>query len=218
MRASYLSQDRADISEAVKCLARSMAKPREASMQELNRLARYLKGRPRCVLIYERRDARNAVIRGVRTDSDWAGEAISRKSTTGMVMRRGKHLIRHGSTLQASTSLSSAEAELYGMVEGVTRAKGLLSLASEVGFQGLSNVVHLGTDSSAAKSFVCRRGLGRMRHLEIRDLWLQKEVREGKVEVSKIRGDENPADLMTKILKVKEIKDRLGWMNIRMEE
>ena len=45
-------------------------------------------------------------------------------------------------------------------------------------FEGLSNVVQLGTDSSAAKSFMCRTGLGKMRHLEIRDLWLQKEIRD----------------------------------------
>eukprot|EP00973_Karenia_brevis_P071933 9995113-Karenia_brevis.AAC.1 len=62
------------------------------------------------------------------------------------------------------------------MVEGVTRAKGLISLAKELGFGELQSVWKLGTDSSAAKSFVCRRGLGKMRHLEIRDLWLQKEV------------------------------------------
>eukprot|EP00973_Karenia_brevis_P062452 8684500-Karenia_brevis.AAC.1 len=62
------------------------------------------------------------------------------------------------------------------MVEGVTRAKGLMSLAKELGLGELQSVVRLGTDSSAAKSFVCRRGLGKMRHLEIRDLWLQKEV------------------------------------------
>eukprot|EP00973_Karenia_brevis_P033541 4624657-Karenia_brevis.AAC.1 len=53
------------------------------------------------------------------------------------------------------------------MVEGATRAKGLLSLAKELGFKELSNVIKLGTDSRAAKSFVCRRGLGRARHLEI---------------------------------------------------
>eukprot|EP00973_Karenia_brevis_P066645 9264658-Karenia_brevis.AAC.1 len=61
------------------------------------------------------------------------------------------------------------------MVEGVTRAKGLLSLAKDLGFEELSNVLKLSTNSSAAKSFVCRGGLGKMRHLEIRDLWLQKE-------------------------------------------
>ena len=55
-----------------------------------------------------------------------------------------------------------------------------------------------------------------MRHLEIRDLWLQKEVMDGKLEVSKIRGDENPSDLMTKILGIKEIKERLKGMSIGM--
>ena len=102
------------------------------------------------------------------------------------------------------------------MVGGVTRAKGLLSLAGELGFVGLSVVVHLGTDSSAAKSFVSRRGLGKMRHLEIRDLWLQKEIGEGKVVVHKVSGTENPADLMTKVLTVGEIGDRLRGMSLRM--
>ena len=49
----------------------------------------------------------------------------------------------------------------------------------KVGFVDLENIVHVGTDSSAAKSFVGRQGLGKMKHLEIRDLWLQKEVHEG---------------------------------------
>eukprot|EP00973_Karenia_brevis_P015045 2053901-Karenia_brevis.AAC.1 len=103
------------------------------------------------------------------------------------------------------------------MVEGVTRAKGLLSLAQELGFQELKRVLKLGTDSHAAKSFVCRRGLGKMRHLEIRDLWLQKEVDDGKLVVEKIPGEENPADPMTKILAVKEIKSRLQSMSIERQ-
>ena len=56
-----------------------------------------------------------------------------------------------------------------------------------------------------------------MRHIEIRDLWLQKEIREGKVEVHKVLGSENPADLMTKILTVKEIEERLRRMSIIMK-
>ena len=39
-----------------------------------------------------------------------------------------------------------------------------------------------------------------MRHLEIRDLWLQKEVADGRLEVIKLPGTSNPADLMTKHL------------------
>ena len=129
----------------------------------------------------------------------------------------GSQCIKTWSAKQHAFALSSAEAELYAMIEGVTRAMGLLGLARELGFEELSNVSHLGTDSSAAKSFVSRRGLGRMRHLEIRDLWLQKEVREGRVEVSKIKGVENPADLMTKILGFGDVVERLKGMNIRVE-
>ena len=127
----------------------------------------------------------------------------------------GEHCIKTWSSTQGAVALSSAEAEFYAMVEAVTRAKGLASLAKELGFEEIGNVIHLGTDSSAAKSFVCRRGLGKMKHLEIRDLWLQKEVYEGRLIVHKIKGEENPADLMTKILSVREINTRLLGMNIR---
>ena len=128
----------------------------------------------------------------------------------------GGHLIKTWSATQQAYALSSAEAELYAMVAAVTRAKGLRSLAVEIGFKGLSNVIKLGTDSSAAKSFVSRRGLGRMRHLDIKDLWLQKEIRDGNVEVSKIPGTQNPADLMTKILSNRDIIERLGMMNLEV--
>ena len=129
----------------------------------------------------------------------------------------GEHCIKTWSATQQAYALSSAEAELYGLVEAVTRGKGLVTLASELGFGDLSVVLKLGTDSSAAKSFVCRRGLGRMRHLQIRDLWLQKEVAEGNIEVNKVLRESNPADLMTKVLTIKEIETRLGYMNMRLE-
>eukprot|EP00973_Karenia_brevis_P082421 11424687-Karenia_brevis.AAC.1 len=53
-----------------------------------------------------------------------------------------------------------------------------------------------------------------MRHLEIRDLWLQKEVYDGKLIVEKVPGEKNPADLMTKVLGVKDIESRMSSMSI----
>ena len=46
---------------------------------------------------------------------------------------------------------------------------------------------------------------------------MQKEIREGRAEVHKVFGTENPADLMTKILIVKEIEDRLRMMSIQVK-
>eukprot|EP00973_Karenia_brevis_P026283 3624856-Karenia_brevis.AAC.1 len=63
----------------------------------------------------------------------------------------GDRSIKTWSATRGAYASSRAEAELYATVEGVTRAKGLVSLAKEVGFGELSNVIVLGTDSSAAQ-------------------------------------------------------------------
>ncbi len=55
-----------------------------------------------------------------------------------------------------------------------------------------------------------------MRHVEIRDLWLER-VRDGGVLVHKVSGIQNPADLITKVLTTGEIEDGSKGMNIRME-
>ena len=106
----------------------------------------------------------------------------------------GAHCIKTWSVTQGAYALSSAEAEFYAMIEAVIRAKGLRNLAVEGGFIDLENVVHIGTDSSAAKRIVGSQGLGKMKHLEIMDVWLQKEMREGKVDVHEVLVTENPSD------------------------
>jgi len=196
MRAAYLSQDRVDITEAVKCLARAMSSPREGHMVQLKRLGRYLKGRPKCVLQYHRQDPQSARLR-VHTDSDWAGEAITRRSTSGMVVRRGLHLIRHSSTLQTSIGLSSAEAEYYAMTKGAAYGLGIQSLFRD---WKIDLEIELYCDSSSARSFAKRRGLGKQRHIDTRYLWLQERVALKHLKVLCVRTDENPADLFTKCL------------------
>ena len=149
-------------------------------------------------------------------DSDWAGNVKDRKSTSGGVWMLGKHCIKTWCASEGASALSSAEAEFYSMVEAVTRAKGLLTLAAELGLGGLSVVVHLGTGSNAAKSFVSRRRFGKMRHLEIMDLWLQKEIREGEVEARKVLVIGSPADLLTTVLTIRDLEDRLRGMFLEM--
>ena len=61
---------------------------------------------------------------------------------------------------QGAVALSSAEAEFYAMIEAVLRSKGMLSTMIEMGYP-CSGLITLHTDSSAAKSFVSRRGLGK---------------------------------------------------------
>ena len=103
------------------------------------------------------------------------------------------------------------------MTEGVLRAKGAIGTLGELGVPLTSQVVELYTDSSAAKSFVSRRGLGRMRHLELRHLWLQREVGLGSVVVAKVAGEDNPADAMTKFLGHRDLQARLARLGLQLE-
>jgi len=97
--------------------------------------------------------------------------------------------------LQGSVSLSSAEAEYYAMIAGLSEAMGVQHFLEELGMK-LS--IRLLTDSSAAKAGAERLGLLHQKHMKIRDLFLSDLVAQGAVTVEKIGTKENPADFLTK--------------------
>ena len=65
----------------------------------------------------------------------------------------GKHCNKTWAASQGALALSSAEAECYAMIEAVTRAKGLLSLAKELVFEGISNVVKINNVNILCNSY-----------------------------------------------------------------
>jgi len=151
-------------------------------------------------------------IRGY-TDSDWAGCRKTRKSTSGGAIMLGMHCLRTWSSTQPVHALAVAEAEYYALVEGSTRCLGLQTMLRELGVD--AGVVVISTDSSSAKSFASRRGLGRMRHIEAKELWLQEAVCRGRIQLKKVDGTVNPADLFTKYLTNSEIDKHLCTLNMR---
>ena len=130
MRCAYLAQDRADISEAIKCLTRGMSKPRTGHMMQLKRVARCLKGVPRKAQQYPAQEQSKAHLE-VHVDSDWVGYTVTRRSTTGVIVRRGQHLLRHSSTVRNVIGLSSAESEYYALTKGGCSGLGLQSLFAD---------------------------------------------------------------------------------------
>ena len=107
MRAAFLAQDRPDLSETVKCLARKTQGPTEADFGDLKRLARYLKETVRMVQKFTPQKFSDVV--SVHADSDFAGCLLTCKSTTGLVCYYGRHSLRHSSNPQSTVSLSSGE-------------------------------------------------------------------------------------------------------------
>lgn len=197
MLAAYVAQDRVDIAETVKCLTTCMSRPRETHLAELKRLIRYLASSRRCHLVYPRQRVEESRLR-VHVDSDWAGDLVGRRSASGVVVRRGARLLRHMSTLQTSIGLSSAESEFYALTRGACTALGVQSNLQDWGKDAR---IEAYIDSSSARVVSPRTGLGsRLRHLQTRHLWLQERGAKGQLSVHCVRGAENPADALPKVL------------------
>jgi len=117
-------------------------------------------------------------------------------------------ILKTWSSTQASVAQSSGEAEYYALVRAASEALGMQSIMRDLGWDCK---IRLLVDSSAAKSIASRTGLGKLRHLEIQFLWLQECVRRGKVVLSKVRGDINPADVLTKPKSLEDMKQLLNF-------
>ena len=113
---NYVSQGRADLSLAVKEVARQMAEPLEGTTKAVHRNAEYLHGHRRCLNWFLWQRSPGSLV--VKTDSDWAGCRKARRSASGGAIVLAGHLITHWSRTQASVPLSSVEAELVFMVKG----------------------------------------------------------------------------------------------------
>ena len=191
-RANYLAADRLDCQFAAKEVCRWMAKPTRAAWEALRRLCRYLVGLPRMVFHFRWQEVDQV---DVYTDTDWAGCPRTRKSTSGGCVILGSHPIKSWSSTQSSVALSSGEAEFNGVVRGAGVGLGYQSLLRDL---GVSVGLRVWTDSSAAVGICSRQGLGKLRHLDTHTLWVQQAVRSRRVDLRKVAGEVNPADLLTK--------------------
>ena len=128
-------------------------------------------------------------------DTDFGGCQHTRRSTSGGIALRGTHPIKHWSLTQTTIALSSREAELAGICQGASIALGLQALAADLGIQLRIEIL---TDATAAIGICRRRGLGKIRHLHVADLWVQDRLRRGDFQLTKVLGSDHPADLLTK--------------------
>ena len=107
---------------------------------------------------------------------------------------RGAHLIGHWSRTQQAIALSSCEAELNAICKAGTEGLGAVNLTIELGCR---QILTIKTDASAAVGVVQRQGAGKVKHLEVKQLWIQELEREGKVKMVKVPRAINWADLLT---------------------
>ena len=132
-------------------------------------------------------------------DASWKVHSVA----GGMVFHRGT-LLKSFSRRIATPCLSSAEAELHAIVEITKEMLGVATLlqttlygvpANHEGFFSL--VIH--TDSESAQGIANMQGLlRRVKHVELRAMFVQRLTEAGRLKIFLVPGKANPADSLTK--------------------
>jgi len=118
----------------------------------------------------------------------------------------GNHMIKSWCSTQAVVSLSSGEAEYYGIVKGSSIGLGLKSMLGDF---GVVVAIGVNTDASAAKDIANRKGLGKVQHIAVNQLWIQDRVTRGDLTINKVNGKEKIADILTKHVNSEDIRGHL---------
>lgn len=131
------------------------------------------------------------------TNSDWATDVATRKSRSAIHIYVGDNLLYSFTRRQSVIAQSSGEAELYATAAGVS--EGIL-LRKVLGFCVIILGLRTISDSAANNAMTHRLGVGRVRNLDVKVLWLQQMVYQGLLTMTWQSGKYNNTDLGTRVL------------------
>jgi hypothetical protein len=87
---------------------------------------------------------------------------------------------------------------------------------------GVKCKVVVKSDASVAKGIASRSGLGKVRHIDVSQLWVQDKVRSKDMIVEKVRTFHNLADIFTKYVScdtiVRHVKGLYGTIEVGRHE
>ena len=215
----FIVERRPDLLYPLKEAGRQLANPREFDMIGLKRIMRYISGTENYKLFLEMSEKeRDAARAGQKTtvtatsDTDWAGCAETRRSTTCVCIDWGGFLITCFSRSQTALGLSSPEAEYYGICSAGSELIYVMGVIRFFGFEVDGLIL---SDSSGALSLSQRQGVGTQRHIEARYLWIQEHVQRGTFKVGKIAGSLNKADVGTKHVAREDLLRHIRALGLR---
>ena len=191
----YISPHRPDAQFAIRELTKSLKEPTRRDISSVIRVVRYLNG-TRNYGIEFRGDGEGSELH-VYSDTNWASCKKTRKSTACATIFCGGNLLASYSRGLAMICLSSGEAAFNG---GVAACSEGLFFKKILSFMGPSTRMKVWLDSSAARGVFQRQGVGRIRHLEAKSLWVQEGLKKKEFELEAVRSEENSADIGTKAL------------------
>ena len=189
---------RPDITFAVNHLAKFLQNPGPQHVTAARHVWKYIKGTIETGLVFQKK--RNLKLE-VYSDSDFAGDPSSSKSTTGSLIKLAGAPVIWKSQLQREVTLSSTEAEYVALSETVREVCWLRNLLAEL--RPFTNEepgkVKIFVDNLAAISLTeDHANSKRSRHISLRNHYCREKYEQGIIEVEYINTTEQLADALTK--------------------
>ena len=188
-----------DIAFAVTKLSQYAANPSQDHLNRAHYICHYLLGTANYALIYNGKSNGGMI---AYADSDWASDPITRKSTTGYLVKLANGIFSWNSRVQKSIALSSTEAEYMSLSDTSRQLVWVRTLFKELGIN-LGPIPLCGDNQGSiflASNPVKEK---RIKHIDLRYHYIREVIRQKQIELLFVEGAENPADLFTK---------NLGWI------
>ena len=192
---------RPDIAHAVGVVSRYMSNPGIQHWEAVKWILRYLKKTADIGLCFKKGQIKLSGF----CDADLAGDLDSSRSTSGYVFNIGGTAISWRSQLQSIVSLSTTEAEYVAVAEAVKEKMWLENLLTELGHKQTDSV--LWCDSQSAIYLAKNPKFhSRSKHIRLKYHFIREQIEEEQLNLKKIAGTENAADMFTKIMNVQKLR------------
>ncbi|KAL2243396.1 UNVERIFIED_CONTAM: Retrovirus-related Pol polyprotein from transposon TNT 1-94 [Sesamum indicum] len=139
-------------------------------------------------------------------DADFAGSDYDRRmSTTGYVFTYGGTAVSWVSKLQKVVTLSTTEAEYVAVTEAAKELIWLQHFLGELGKPQADVILH--SDSQSAIHLAKNPAFhSRTKHIEIKYHFIRQLLEKKALQLEKIQGEKNPADMLTKAVAMEKLK------------
>lgn len=210
----YLTITRPDISFAVSLVSQHMHSPTTYHLSLVKRILRYLKGTIGRGIMMTRNGHTN--ITGY-TDSDWAGNSVDHRSTTGYCVFVGGNLVSWKSKKQLVVARSSAEAEYRAMATTACELVWLKSLLDDLRCSSRTPIT-LFCDNQAAMHIAANPVFHeRTKHIEVDCHYIRQQVQSKFIHTCYVRSNDQLADVFTKVMssaQFSRLLSKLGSINL----
>lgn len=193
-----MTQTRPDLAFCVSFLSRFAANPSTAHMKAAKRTLQYLKATRTLGITY---NGKKPGFYGY-SDSDWAGDRATRRSTSGYLFYLYGGVITWRSTRQKAVTVSSTEAEYYGLTNAAKEAAWLRKLLTQLQYSGqdIEPTLIYGDNQSSLALAEDAKAHQRSKHVDIQYHYIRQQVQDKRVFLSYVETQQMVADGLTKPL------------------